>query len=66
MKTTFHIQALLSLKEQNQEINSDNFMIGNGLMNYDFNAGNGNPVYDGYRDFVDGFCMEHTMGFEVI
>ena len=40
-------------------------MIGNGLMNYDFNAGNGNPVYDDYRDFVDGFCMEHTMGFEV-
>ena len=34
-------------------------------MNYDFNAGNGNPVYDDYRDFVDGFCMEHTMGFEV-
>ena len=34
-------------------------------MNYDFNAGNGNPVYDDFRDFVDGFCMEHTMGFEV-
>ena len=41
-------------------------MIGNGLMNYDFNAGNGNPVYDDFRDFVDGFCMEHTMGFEVM
>ena len=43
----------------------DNIMIGNGLMNYDFNAGNGNPTYDNYKDTVDGFCMEHVMGFEV-
>jgi len=56
--------ALLSLLEENKKIDPDNFMIGNGLMNYDFNAGNGNPVYDDFRDFVDGFCMEHTMGFE--
>ena len=41
-------------------------MIGNGLQNYDFNAGNGNPTYDDYKDLVDGFCMEHLMGFEVI
>ena len=40
-------------------------MIGNGLQNYDFNAGNGNPTYDDYKDLVDGFCMEHLMGFEV-
>ena len=56
---------MLQLKQANKELNPDNIMIGNGLMNYDFNAGNGNPVYDDYRDFVDGFCMEHTMGFEV-
>ena len=59
------IQALLQLKQENKEINPENFMIGNGLMNYDFNAGNGNPVYDDYKDVVDGFCMEHVMGFEV-
>jgi len=56
--------ALLQLKQENKEINPENIMIGNGLMNYDFNAGNGNPVYDDYKDLVDGFCMEHVMGFE--
>ena len=40
-------------------------MIGNGLMNYDFNAGNGNPSYDLFIDKLDGFCMEHLMAFEV-
>ena len=39
-------------------------MIGNGLVNYDFNAGNGNPDYDFYVDKLDGFCMEHVMAFE--
>ena len=57
--------TLLQLKQENKMISPDNIMIGNGLMNYDFNAGNGNPVYDDYRDLVDGFCMEHVMGFEV-
>ena len=56
---------MLQLKQENKEINPENIMIGNGLMNYDFNAGNGNPVYDDYKDLVDGFCMEHVMGFEV-
>ena len=37
-------------------------MIGNGLMNYDFNAGNGNPAYDLFVDKLDGF----TIGFIVI
>ena len=59
------LQALLQLKQQNKDIHPKNIMIGNGLMNYDFNAGNGNPVFDDYRHLVDGFCMEHTMGFEV-
>ena len=31
-----------------------NLMIGNGLMNYDFNAGNGNPSYDLFVDKLDG------------
>ena len=59
------IQAMLQLNQRNKEINSDNIMIGNGLMNYDFNAGNGNPAYEGYTEVVDGWCMEHVMGFEV-
>ena len=29
-------------------------MIGNGLMNYDFNAGNGNPAFDLFVDKLDG------------
>ena len=56
---------MLQLKQENKEINPDNIMIGNGLQNYDFNAGNGNPTFDDYKDLVDGFCMEHLMGFEV-
>ena len=57
--------ALLRLREENHALDPDNIMIGNGLMNYDFNAGHGNPTYDDYKDTVDGFCMEHVMGFEV-
>ena len=41
-----------------------NIVIGNGLFNYDFNAGNGNPSYDRFVDKLDGFCMEHLMAFE--
>ena len=33
-------------------------------MNYDFNAGNGNPNYDVFVEMLDGFCMEHVMVFE--
>ena len=57
--------ALLRLREENHSLDPDNIMIGNGLMNYDFNAGHGNPTYEDYKDTVDGFCMEHVMGFEV-
>ena len=41
-----------------------NIVIGNGLQNYDFNAGHGNPTYDLFVDKLDGFCMEHLMAFE--
>lgn len=34
-----------------------NLMIGNGLMNYDFNAGNGNPAYDLFVDKLDGLLL---------
>ena len=40
------------------------FVIGNGLQNYEFNAGDGNPRYDLFVDVVDGFSMEHMMAFE--
>ena len=39
-------------------------MIGNGLQNYDFNAGDGNPTFDMFVEILDGFCMEHFMAFE--
>ena len=39
-------------------------MIGNGLQNYDFLHGNGNPSFDLFVDKLDGFCMEHLMAFE--
>ena len=58
-------QALITLREETHRLDPGNVMIGNGLMNYDFNAGHGNPTYDDYKDTVDGFCMEHVMGFEV-
>ena len=57
--------AVGSMKDQIHELDSDHILIGNGLMNYDFNAGNGNPTYEDFVDLLDGFCMEHVMGFEV-
>ena len=39
-------------------------MIGNGLQNYDFLNGDGNPSFDLFVDKLDGFCMEHMMAFE--
>ena len=41
-------------------------MIGNGIFNYDFNGGHGNPDYDLFVDILDGFCMEHLMSFESV
>ena len=59
------VTAVAELRAANKELSMENILIGNGLMNYDFNSGNGNPNYDQYVDSVDGFCMEHVMGFEV-
>ena len=39
-------------------------MIGNGLMNYDFNAGNGNPAFDLFVDKLDGLLI--TISFIII
>ena len=59
------LSAVASMRDQLHAIDSQNILIGNGLMNYDFNAGNGNPAYEQFVDLLDGFCMEHVMGFEV-
>merc|ERR1711915_61067 len=58
------LQAVAAMRDRIHELNEDNIFIGNGLMNYDFNAGNGNPTYETFVDLLDGFCMEHVMGFE--
>eukprot|EP00091_Calanus_sinicus_P008750 TRINITY_DN2094_c0_g1_i8.p1 TRINITY_DN2094_c0_g1~~TRINITY_DN2094_c0_g1_i8.p1 ORF type:complete len:356 (+),score=84.34 TRINITY_DN2094_c0_g1_i8:366-1433(+) len=58
------ILAVQSLNDKIHELDSENILIGNGLFNYDFNAGNGNPSYDDFADHVDGMCMEHVMAFE--
>lgn len=59
------VQGLvLAVEELKTKLGSDSLVIGNGLQNYDFNAGNGNPTYDMFVDAVDGFCMEHVMAFE--
>ena len=66
---SFHqglLLAVASMRDQLHAIDSDYILIGNGLMNYDFNAGNGNPVYEDFVDILDGFCFEHVMAFEVI
>ena len=55
------VQALAELKER---LSPSDLVIGNGLQNYDFNAGDGNPTFDLFVDVVDGFCMEHVTAFE--
>jgi len=57
-------QAVVELGDRVHALASRNIVIGNGLFNYDFNAGNGNPSYDRFVDKLDGFCMEHLMAFE--
>lgn len=56
--------AVSDLTKEMHAIDQEYVVIGNGLQNYDFNAGNGNPVFDLYYDKLDGFCMEHVMAFE--
>lgn len=57
-------QAVVKLGEGIHALDPSNLVIGNGLMNYDFNAGNGTPNYDLFVEMLDGFCMEHMMVFE--
>ena len=58
------VLAVSELRKEIHDLNEDNLVVGNGLQNYDFNAGRGNPSFDLYVDHVDGFCMEHVMAFE--
>ena len=59
-----YCSLLLALFYLSYNFNCSNLVIGNGLMNYDFNAGNGTPNYDLFVEMLDGFCMEHMMVFE--
>ena len=56
--------AVAALTKELHDLDQGYLVMGNGLQNYDFNAGNGNPVFDLYYDKLDGFCMEHVMAFE--
>ena len=61
----FNQAMVQSVNELRAKLPQDNIIVGNGLKNYDFNAGLGNPSYDLFVDAVDGFSMEHMMAFEV-
>ena len=54
-----------AVSELRAKLPEGSLIIGNGLQNYDFNAGLGNPTYELFVDVVDGFSMEHMMAFEV-
>ena len=58
--------ALSELSDQLHALDPSYILIGNGIQNYDFNAGRGNPAYDEFVDILDGFCFEHTMAFSVM
>ena len=57
---------MLAVGELKEKLSASDIVIGNGLMNYDFLHGLGNPTYDIFVDVVDGFCMEHVMAFESV
>ena len=61
----FNNAMVQSVTELRAKLPQDNIILGNGLQNYDFNAGLGTPTYDLFVDAVDGFSMEHMMAFEV-
>ena len=48
------MSIVLSMSSSTHTSTLSNLMIGNGLMNYDFNAGNGNPAFDLFVDKLDG------------
>ena len=51
------MSIVLSMSSSTHTSTLSNLMIGNGLMNYDFNAGNGNPAYDLFVDKLDGLLL---------
>merc|ERR1719348_626458 len=58
--------ATAELTRQLHLLDPSYVLIGNGIMEYDFNAGQGNPTLDFYLDKIDGYCMEHVMAFEEV
>ena len=58
------VSAVGILHTKLHNLNPDYILIGNGLQNYEFNAGDGNPRFDLFVDVLDGFSMEHMMAFE--
>ena len=55
---------MLAIGELKKKLKVSDIIIGNGLHNYNFIRGRGNPKYDFLVDALDGFCMEHVMSFE--
>ena len=60
----FNAHMVQAIQELREELSPTDIVIGNGLQNYDFIHGDGNPTYDMFVDALDGFCMEHVMAFE--
>ena len=60
----FNEKMVQAIQELREELSPTDIVIGNGLQNYDFNHGDGNPTYDLFVNALDGFCMEHVMSFE--
>ena len=58
------MEAVGGLQRKIHNLSSEYLVIGNGLQNYEFNAGDGNPRYDLFVEVLDGFTMEHMMAFE--
>ena len=58
------MSAVGNLHSKLHSLNPEYILIGNGLQNYEFNAGDGNPRFDLFVDVLDGFSMEHMMAFE--
>ena len=55
---------MLAIGELKKKLKVSDILIGNGLHNYNFIKGQGNPTYDFLVDALDGFVMEHVMSFE--
>ena len=55
---------MLAIGELKKKLKVSDILIGNGLHNYNFKEGKGNPTYDYLVDALDGFTMEHVMSYE--